>query len=883
MTEEQILIKADLEQANCEGKLPFTKLKDAEDRLNQFEGYIHPVTQRRIKSKIILVKCPGKVRIFQIKHQEIVFVGEQVIKLPIKAKIKEFITSENHLLVSVPKSSIKKCKQNLSFFEENGLDWVVGSNLVFQCRYGGGQPDLLKAEFLGEMKNSYGGYHQWEILDTFEDQKPLFKSKLSVVTAISNDSYTQAVYFVELGSRHPNLAKKIFEVKQNFQEIQHFQEKLDNDKKRISEVLSCEMSFYENLFLFNWEPGRGNQHQISISVKDKMMAVQLIDLRLRKIAVRPFVSIYELFEGMGFIDYAESLSVDILKADYSPGLDTLVLEAEVEIEYLPEEDPDIYSFLQERIEAGLVNRRSLPRIHLIEDDDDFLECFRMNFVVSHLTSRARRTIEVIRSGIGASALVDKTEDKVVILTQDDENLQIKILSKSKKIEKMNKMSLFDNSLNQKSAKITIDGPEKLRKQLFTFKKSQLNLPPPPYEMDLKSCFVAEEGRLLVQDSKHLLLLDLYSNQLKSRWTYSNNLPMDIENLLIDDNLMLKIDKEMERIELFQVKKDQDTGAPFQFVSFLSLKNIEYFHSIQEMSRLKKTSANTLESILQLKIINPEEIALSTFFYHLTVKLSEDPKSGELSVESYYWLRCALSPDFVTEIVYYLDNAWNITTIGDEEMNASQLRSFHQKRVKIEFQVDPCDIDNWADLEFSFTRGDFLYLFFRREEEIKQIVKKVQYKKGPSEKMMVRSHLVRSIEIRDSTQYFLNSQTDDFYFLFFEMQVGEGLITVEVVDENFDKMSVFQIVSTPRGIDFFEILTSDTFQLVISPSTDEGNKNVIVNWRENTYKELVAESGEPLFSTPFVCGKNRLIAFSRDYEAYLNGESDGIYIFDGLFN
>ena len=675
-------------------------------------------------------------------------------------------------------------------------------------------------------------------------------------------------------------------MKNFFQKSRSFEDKiLEGIRRRIinshsskSKINSDEINFGINFFVPKSELGAGKQYQPLIDVKSKIITLQIIDLRLRKTPVRAFVSIYELFEPMDFIDYAESLKVDILKADYSAELDTLVLEAKVAIKYHPEKDRAIYSFLEKRIKAGLVNRRDLLEIEWSELGD-FWEYFRLHFVVSYLISRDRRTIEVIRSGVGASTLVELSQDKVLILTQDEENIKIKILSKPEKNEKSRKKILREDSKQKHSAQMAIISEPKLKYKSFILQKSGLNLPTTPYEIDLKACFFVHQGTLLLQSSRKFLLYDTKTCQLRKNLPYCKSLPINLENVLIDDNLMVNLETKFDRIEIFkiQVDKDKVKEVSFSLISTLTFENIDNFFSVEEIVSFKKIDDYNLESILKISIANQIHLSLSTYFYQLCVKLSEDPLGQEHRVVDYFWVQTIPCPQYSEYQVVKSEKFWSISvSSGAGYLSGCEIRqSVHDQFEIITYDANAPHLEDGYELKWSVMRGRNLFLLLFNQEEDTKVIQKYQLQKSTEGFVNTYPRLIKWKKIEGSTKVYFKTKVEDFYFICAK-KARNDFLTIEVSNQNLDVLKKVKF-SFAGKIELLNFLCESLFQIIISVPGDNSRKNLLVDWKQMKFVELVREDGEPFFSTLFFCCQSYLIGFSSTYSSYLDRNSDGIYI------
>ena len=905
------------------GKLRFKELKSPARKFNQISD--DPVTVipkiTKTSQATIITTFRNSFKVYQIDEncKKIKFVSAHTCNLPFSfetAALKQEVT-RTHIRYFIKTKGIKRTNGNSAFFRDNDIDRAIRktSYLVFEVSHARGQPEILEPIYLGQFRQRFRGFEKWKInFCSTPNQNVFYNQKHRLVKAESSRNYSRVIYIVEIAKGFRNLTKRVFEFKLANPHSKAYKTKLDRDSLKIEGELRDAFNFFKDtkpFYLIGSEDTKKRGHlRPFVKIDYKMIIVGLMNVANKKIVLKRFISIFELFEGLN-LKILDTIEIDeIVGCEYSDREDCLFLDVDPIFEYLSkEEHPEFADLIDEALRVTGERRRQVKVTKGHGMDPEMLSMRRRLTIAVKGCFRGReREIKISQRDFSMKLPVQNSGGKVLVREVQRE-MRTENQVKNEKLHRDAKMSKIEEGnqpLKKKylravksEKKKNEETPDSGRSTVSISLDEILEQTGLESECSIRSAHEVDEDTLLIISSTKMLLIDLKSKRLLSAYEYSNNVPKNIKNLVIKDDLILTPNMDKGCIEAHKIVKTTNNELSFEPLGILDLKVINEFHSIKELGVRRRyrdeysmrdhtmlfarVDDNTYESKIGVNWMETEGSALTTpVFLSVRFKIIESLNgNGETRVSLESWsVDYKVNRRKLSGVLYFKEGFWNYPMRGkSSEFLSIQVSGSPSSKVK--FGVLPEKILKNKKICKVFTLNNFAYILFRCESW-KQI-SLIEYKQKAQIDQREYLRELKSFQLtRKAEVYFDRTTVDAVRAYCLIRSRSKSTLKVIVLNQDLEVLKKFKIFSVNSVWDFTTI-GLDIFSFNSPQDEDDRHggsiTNFLVDYQKRRVEELVVGDGdEVLHAKVHGCLEGEsLIAFTKGSGSKENSTSDGIFL------
>ena len=615
----------------------FRKVQNPQGYSNHFRVIFCPETHRQADQKIVFVREFKELhKIYQVKDNQIRFVSEHTCDFPIDSFHYHEIMSNHFILYVFETKELEKTRKNAKFFEDNQIDWEKNAQIIFRIEYGIRVDKIIKPRYLGLVEAEQAKkYSDQEIINILEKVKPLVGRQL--VESINYDRGD--LYIAEFGPEFENLNRRVFKLRADFTSTEAYQEKLERDKSKLNESLHDELSFASIIFeINNTESNRNSKWKPFIKVEDKMIIVGLIDLRCKKILSTRFLSIYELLEGIEWLEIIHHAVIIVSKVDYSLSVDFLTLDLTFEFGTKVGLNQELQLLLDEELKAGRNDPFNRTLIVEKPNNGTFTQVKNMRFEIFNLFKGERKVVQ--RNVIGSCICsgTRKQKGKVVSYQGGEDHIKVEILSPKSNLqesEQESKTNSIDDEQQGTSLELATDLVKGVKTEKLTIQLDQLQQEANVFDLRIKSISVVEETKLLIIFNCKMVLFDMESKKVLSSLDYSKGLPIYPNDTKIQGDLMVCCDPEYGYLSFHKIHPQENGNVNFERLSVIQINKFQKIHSIKKFLDFRKVSDDSFILRLESYIMHSNElITAKPGIISLGFDLSTQ-KDGDLAITPIY--------------------------------------------------------------------------------------------------------------------------------------------------------------------------------------------------------------------------------------------------------
>ena len=909
-----------LKVLNNKGKLIFKKLQKNNKKSNQTFFRPVPVIQRAANTKFFILPSNNGHQLFQVKDRQIQYISSHRVDFPVYGRNYYRITSENHCRYFFRKDKLERSQKHQEFFEEHKIDWVNSSCLVFEYSYGIGQSEIIMPVFLGELRNNIGMYLKSYVCDIFDHQKPLFNKSLCLLKLTSQNAdmgflqHKDDLFLAEFAKFYPNLTRKVFRINLRFQALNHYRRKIEEDKKKLPQIFHDDLEVYRNsksFYLDNDELGRAQKLKPFIKVEREMITVGVVDFRKKKIPVKSFVSVYELFEGLEFTAFARANFCNIFRIDYCIEADVLVIDLWINLLYNSREEAERVLGGGRTFREG--ERRDKKNLSYFYSDRNgrVKDVRKMRFVVDNVLRRADRRVRVTHLGYISNSSFKKSLGSILLFEENAEKFMVEVISREPN-EKAVVSQSVEISRNRKIEKKSKKAVKTIFEQNLVRKldlvADELITGEGDSYYDISSALKIENDQILLTTSRKLILFDINTKELLSSYDYSNNVPTNLDNSLIDQDVMIGSSDNKKYIEVFKLLKDlENDSLQFNYAGFLDLNNFNQFHSIRKLNCFRKVGNEIFEVKTEVNWLREEDNVTSPSV--LSVRFQILPKNGRNQQFELNMISGSIDceGDGTREgLTTYIKNGQTNHTFVHRavslglQINNSDPGENHQNQQKYYFDRPlGHPLTGMKPIKKAHFRDNFVYLnlgYYRNKE-----LRMIEYEADDENNRMVAPVLRKIIRLGVDDEAHFDETTDLFRIFITTDKPRSAEVSFVILDENLEKTAEFFIPQILR-ISSFTIISTKYLHLVASKeveiegedrdeessfdsafdslintmNADRVKVSLLVDLERLSVKEMVGDDGEPLFAFPENWFGDQLLAFTKYFQSLSSNHSDGIY-------
>ena len=903
------------------GKLKFTEVPSLKQRMHMVTHISMPVTHKAANKNIILTKHGKEFKIYQIIDKKIKFVSQHKVELPVDEEFFSSYVTGRRIRFIVTNNFMKKNPKNMAFYKKNGISTLKLTKLVFECEFGVGSPEVIRADYLGCFKIDYDGYSYWKVVDMFDNQKPLFGRPQ--ILAKAYESYGEEyfdyrlhehdrmrLFIAELDPKSKNLIKRTFYLNTDFSGLDSYQQKLEADKRKLGQEYLSRFQFLfdgTKLQLENQEPGLPQVVKPFIQIDEWILTVGLINWRSKKIPVRAFVSFYELLQNLDFLKVARLTFSKLMKAHYCYDVDTLSLEMWIDLEYKPKKEykgEEESRILEGQIAAGCKERYNLSFFRF--ERRVLTETKRLRFTVSNVLKGGDRRIEVRNIGYSTKNGVLSRKGSLIEYEEDRFNFRIHLKSYKGQNDDSPKYEFSGEKTKKKFTKKTqrvLTSSQSVQQEVINVDMFKMALESRVADYRIESIFKLEDNLILIPFSRKMILLDLSTKRVLSSLIYKKNLPVDLNDTIMLGDLLATYDPEQGIIEVLRAIRHPRINTYFKSIRRIDLRGYSYFHSLRSLIAFTHSG----EEKYDIRVLAHWRLSQETAFTEpmtLIVKIDlqkndEAPNPFlDCSIEMFRFRFDKGTSDKIQ--AFKKGKNWFYYAPLMENIRVCKMEKFYPEEAEtktIYFPLLAMTPGRERELVCSHAGDEVAYLVFGGyaqhhdafEDDLEDPGKhlmKVGFQTKDSNGFLDDPEIVQAMELPESAQVFFDEKTDKFrIFVFTENDQKESLkLSVRGRDLEVESEYVIEgVLNVVRFsvIDEDWVYISGGLRRFLLDFHVEGRKSLALNLRLGTVVELVGEGGEGLFGVPNLCFGDRLIALTKNHESMVKSHAQGIFISDSV--
>ena len=876
------------------GKLTFDEIGNPKTMFNYQASTPELVFQREHRAHLLVINFKKEQKLFRIKDNRIEFVSEHFIYLPFNDPPSKTIFSETRVRQYYKMANLLKNQKNKKFLGSNNLDLNPKSRIVVEWRYGMGLPKNIRPRIFQERISSYQNISNWNFVSFLCNRIPLQDTRLCFVKGCKSARRRRSLrsnYLAEIYKRSLQRPRMIFVFKQKFEENSlFFKRKIDKDSQQgFNSSFQNRLNFFPTrphlhgkAFLGKEIPSKAPIMKPFITVFERMIVVQVMNLRIRRTTVTSFLSIFELFGALNLTRAADPLDSngEIREIHYSPKIDTLVIDMTVSFQLHP---PDQQN-RRETVDQG----NSVGKLDISDDATSGTRLSKLvRFRVSGLLKGEARRIcaELVEDFSSFKAI----PEGILYWKEENDFIEIQIDCLGNKTTQRH-----SSAIQRDGEKVVKRALSKTTKQVVTSSSIKLKKGVQFPDDFVKNLFYFEDNNtLLAVCESNLLLIDRQSRKLISSVQYCQNLPTSIKSssaAKFDKDLLVSYHKFGAKNE-FRVYKLLDRSevdrSPFKLIGELDLTRLKNSVDTLHLLDLKKVSGDTYQLMAYIgwKV---DELSFSKLS-SIKFRLLKEPQDKQYSLEVESCQPLFEYPDLAGYNIYWKKREWNYLCVNYCFVSIYQV-SF-QDDFNILSRKYTGSLDFGKQIINAHARSHYVYLVVhsedksptRYERKAKEIVMLQFEKIGDDGSMMRPTEKLRFKQVLPGDVFF-DEVTDDFRIFSFTYCASGGFVNLKLMSAALEVIESFRIEGIV-SVGVFEVVDSSLVYISATRSrANQGRRsrvNLVVNLVERTCWEVVDGGGEALVEVPRRCSDGRLIMFTGSLESICSfgRANEGIYVSD----
>ena len=881
------------------GEVIFKRLESKGALFHQKAHDPIPIQQRRTNSKFVVISSNRQYKTYQINDNQLRFESHHTIEFPVFSNWYYKTFSEDHLHYFFDKNHIEKRENSIRFFQENSIEWGTRSWLTFGFRIGIDQPERINPYLLGESNYHETGTEEINILDIFDNQKPLLNQGICLLKVKHDEKVdhgpseaSQVYYVCRFDPKYPDFTNHLFRFNLKAEKLFDYQQKLITDFEKLSPKISKQSSFFKHSQCFNMEneePGTAKRLMPFTQVDNFMIIVGLMDMRKRTVPIKRLISMYELLNQLEFKHTPSVEFFNIVKIDYCVELDMLILDAWMNFYFESDDRERIYSVLVNEIEAR-VARRKLGFLSEI-NDGRIKEVQKLRFKVWGLLKSRRLEYDVDILGYRGSQSFCNTQGMVATFDEGTSGIRLCIFSSRSKSRRATPNGIQDTAFEKQSQKV-VKEDKGIKNTVIEISKVELLESRGIRADGIILVQMVNQNHLLVTTTKNLLLFDIKSAETTSCLKYSQNIPTQFKNTKIYHNIMVSLKLRFNLIELFQISKEGSTNRPcFEFLGILDFSNcVEDLFEVDSLVAFKQVEDEVYELIVVSKMIESPECAIVRKMLFLVQFRLPGPgdKSGaqkEQNTEIIY-ITSISDVDFSQEDIraYNKNDLWNYIFFDGVETSVIQNNYEEQTQLRLN-DLHRFKTDHYRITNVHIDR-DLIFIEFTGEKD--KLLKVVHASREDEDGELVEAELERTISLDLSAAVYFDEVTDLTRIFILEKNEGEMSSQLTVISGELEEVEIYNF---PWFDDFikFKVINFKIAHIIARDSFREENLDglvdkdlifpnvsLLLDLQDQTFQRLIVEGEGPLLDAPHLLEGGQLLAFRRDYSPLARMSSDGIY-------
>ena len=892
--------------------LRFREVQSPENKFIQLDTEPRLAFQKD-RNQQILVTYKGKEhRIYQIKDNEIEFVSNHRVELPVKSPPDKIKASETHLRYYFKKNKLKRGPRDIPFLKEHNFDLEdeKDSRIVFECKFGIGQPKVIKPRLYEEQKTGYEGFNSWVIQGHLENQHHLTINNQCLVNASTLEDEDR-YYFGEENSNDKLYLSVTSQTgprpKRVFQFINSFKETMLYRNKQMMDRIGIRVEFLRGLKFggyskkFSIQSAQTDQIRTLkpvILINPQMLVVQLMDLKSRKLVMKGLVSIYELFQGLAFTDASLCKDFSIHKVGYSVELDTLVLHSQLVLVYT--------ALIDEELRDGRFDKNQL--FSLFNSQGTLRGSKFLRFKVENVMKPEVRTVTVENIPSFGNYSFEKVPQGFLFCEEvaKEVKIELKTRSFSGVDEGVQVHKISPEEEEERETQGTKGALGAIQTQIIKFKKGD-EFP----GSGIKKIYQIAENTLLVACSKKMLLVDIASKKVISSNEYNIGIPTFTEPILVKDQLLITLgqNRALGCLEVFKAIKgtQEGQGVEFKFLGMLDLNQFDgFFNAIEILLLTKLQEERAYELKLQVYWMESKKNILhKEHIFRLKFKLPKNSENtqqlfletikGEIEYKidpSYVGMRKTVNKDQSNFIFYLAQKLLLFQMNAEKEGEDNSLAIKHGELAGFGDTTVICE---------PHLRNNRLYIALRapgkpskdpsvKPKEIDVVL--LEYKGLDESGRISKPAFIKSFGLAKGANIFFVEMGDRFRAFCFTQERQEMVLDLRVLNEDLELEHHF-LIEVNGLIEFESFLKIDKNSCYLSVEElnyEEVIKNpnqhhhgvprsFILNLKNKSIREFVNHEDSPLVGVPFKLPGDRLVAFVNKIETNENLFTNAVFISD----
>ena len=874
------------------GEIIFKRLESKGALFNQRVHNPLSIHQRKTNTNFILFITEHQYKTYKIKDNQLQFVSSHIIEFPILSNWSHKMFSEDYLHYFFDKSHIEKRESALKFFKDHKIDWETPSWITFGWKMGTDQPKRIHPFYLGESKNQQTASQETNILDIYDNQKPLLNSTTCLFMKNNEeeaDPYRseagEAYFLSHFDKKYPDFANHFFKFNLKAEKLFDYQKKLIEDFEKISPKVSKINSFFQHcqcLLIQNTEPGKVKKLMPFTQVDNYMIIVGLVDMRKRTIPIKRLVSMYELLSQFEFKHAPSVEFFNIIKIDYCVELDLLIMDTWINFYFDPEYNRDsiqsvILNRIEERVASG--NLGFLSEI----SDGRIKEVQKLRFMVWGLLKSRKRRLEVEILGYRGSQSFSSTEGMVATFEDTTSEIRLRVYSAGANARHPTNTEIQSNVLERKPQK-ALRKSQGVKKIMINITKIKLLSSRGFQGNGIRTAFMVNQDHLLVTSSRHLLLFDINIKNIISDLQYCQKIPAFFEETKIYQDIMVSLRLRFNVIETFKISNqgEREKTPCFEYLGILDFSDcVENLFEVDALVAFRGLDDDVYEIVVVAKMMeSPECTVVSRMLFLVQFRL---PGKGERYKKITY-MTSVCDVDFSQEDirVYNKNDLWNHIFFDGVETEVIQ-NDEDDETTLIFNDLHRFKTDHYKITNVHIDR-DLIFIEFTGEKD--KLLKVVHASREDEDGELVEAELERTISLDLSVAVYFDEVTD--LTRIFILEKDQELIKTQItiIDLELDEVEIFLF---PWLDEFtkFKVIDSETLHIigkepptpneVVHPEDKEApNVSIRLNLEDQTFQRLVVKGEGPLLYVPHELEGGQLLAFRRDYVPVESINSDGIF-------
>ena len=895
------------------------------------------------RKEIMMTYFMDEFRLYQVKGSQIKFASDHKIELPIDAKIDFWQITRTGIIFMARKSKIKKTPKNLTFFEENQIDFETTSSLVFKVDYGLGKPRRLQGEYLGELKSNSSGLKQCNVNSFLSHTKPLFRDNLCFwagyeVKGIIFPSYKKHRFLAEFSKKNKNFIRNIFDLTfEPTPDVLYDKRLKESPKATFSEEYQERLCIQRiaKQDLAAATPEKHVENLIAMAQGDgEMLTFWLFNLRQRKIVARKLISVYELFKGLDFTEVTEFVKGKIQYLNFSSENDLLLFKGVVSFKYdlSPENSEQDLAARKKLLSSGLDDIYTRDHVKFDPELQVFEHKRVYQFRIIDLFKARGTRIEAHVEGFCSNFKIRRSLKSFLVQKESTNELKIDILSSSapppknfENFQKTQKISKEEKRL--KKFKFGVNSDHLLKEEHITLPFQELFGDSQVKDFSIQLLSLFGDDKLLIASPVKLMLLNRTSGKLLSSVKYADDLHNRASQYRFAGDLCLTTLGENGCILISQIlttstQEGGEVEIVFERLAQIDLRKERGFHCIISSIQISKSQENVYwVSIPSDWMVDKDQIVSTPHLASVKIELGgQDPSTRlhKLKIGEIQLSPLDTAPPGIAAHHYAKKGSFYRILDGREHFfYGSRIRLDSEgKSEKMGFLLKDILKNDKKKVNSTSHLGErYVYYILRDPSKAKYEPRMDQFEiravelsqSDPNLKLFDKPKIAHSLTLDSVLEIYFDQVTNIFRFFTLSKEgfEKENKVKILILDDEL-KIVRELVLNDVFEIKVFNIIDEELVYVVgvkrinkkaeddrrVSGYDDddgdgeegtfeERRTSLLLNLRTGSVRNIVDKNGSFFFGVPFKCFDRRVIAFTSTEDAMLKDCVEGLFISEEL--